>query len=112
MFTYYPPGGEIWPPKPLFMPLFTPIFRLHAVTAGSGDRDFGYFLRDFHVLIDIYPLVPFPPSVCEEDPVYTSRVRGSPSGSGWERAAWTWTTRVTSAREVERERLKQSSQIT
>ena len=56
-----PPWGAKLGPKNLL----TPIFRLHAVTAGSGDRDFGYFLRDFHVLIEIYPLVAFPPSVRE-----------------------------------------------
>ena len=42
----------------------------------SSDRVYGYFLRDFHVLIEIYPLVPFPPSVCEVLSDYTPRVRG------------------------------------
>ena len=51
--------------------IFTPIFRLHTVTTDSGDRRFGYFLRRFHVLIDIYPLVPFPPSLCEGVSDYT-----------------------------------------
>ena len=41
-----------------------------------SDQPFGYFLLPFHVLIEIYPLVPSPPSACEEEPVYTSRVRG------------------------------------
>ena len=45
--------------------VFTPIFCLHTVTTGSGDPTFGYFLQTFHVLIEIYPLVPFPPSVCD-----------------------------------------------
>ena len=67
MLIYYPPGGRNLASKHLF----TPIFRLHAVTAGSGYRDFGYFLRDFHVLIEIYPLVPFPPSVREGVSDYT-----------------------------------------
>ena len=54
-----PPGGRILPPNQVF----TPIFRLHTVTTGSGDRPFGCFLRPFHLLIEIYPMVPFPPSV-------------------------------------------------
>ena len=33
-------------------------------------------MRCLAVLIEIYPLVPFRLSVCEEEPVYTSRVRG------------------------------------
>ena len=37
--------------------------RLHTVTKVCGDMTFGYFLLTFHVLIEIYPLVPFPPSV-------------------------------------------------
>ena len=41
-----------------------------------GDMPFGYFLLPFHVLIEIYPLVPFPPSVCEVLSDYTPRVRG------------------------------------
>ena len=49
---------------------------LHTVTKVCDDQPFGYFLQPFHLLIEIYPLVPFPPSVCEEEPVYTSRVRG------------------------------------
>ena len=44
---------------------FTPIFCLHTVTTGSGEGLFGYLLRLFHVLIEIYPLVPFPPSIRE-----------------------------------------------
>ena len=30
---------------------------------GSDFRTFGYFLRTFHLLIEIYPMVPFPSSV-------------------------------------------------
>ena len=52
--------------------IFTPVFRLHTVTTGSGDRLFGYFVRLFHVLIEIYPLVPFPLSVRVGVSVYTS----------------------------------------
>ena len=47
------------PPKRIF----TPLSRLHTITTGSGDMPFGYSLLPFHVLIEIYPLVPFPPSV-------------------------------------------------
>ena len=57
----YPPGGQIVAPKHIF----TPIFRLHTVTTGSGLRCFCSFLRCFDVLIEIYPLVPFPSSVRE-----------------------------------------------
>ena len=56
-----PPRGQIVAPKHIF----TPIFRLHTVTTGFGDRPFGYFLRPFHVFTEIYPLVPFPSSVRE-----------------------------------------------
>ena len=72
MITHYPPGGRILAQNQVF----TPIFRLHTVTTGSGDRLYGYFLRLFHVLIEIYPLVPFPPSVHKGFSVYTSRVSG------------------------------------
>ena len=34
-------------------------------------RAFGYFLRAFHLLTEIYPLVPFPPSVREGFSDYT-----------------------------------------
>ena len=51
--------------------VFTPTFCLHTVTTGSGDMPFGYFLMTFHVLIEIYPLVPFPPSVRERVSDYT-----------------------------------------
>ena len=34
--------------------------RLHTVTKVCGDMPFGYFLLPFHVLIEIYPLVPYP----------------------------------------------------
>ena len=47
---YYPPGGRIFAQNQLF----TPFFRLHTVTTGSGDRVYGYFLRVFHLLIEIY----------------------------------------------------------
>ena len=57
----YPPGGQIVAPKHVF----TPIFCLHTVTTGSGLRYFCSFLRYFDVLIEIYPLVPFPSSVRE-----------------------------------------------
>ena len=41
-------------------------FYLHTVTTGSRpEMPFGYFLLPFHVLIEIYLLVPFPPPVCE-----------------------------------------------
>ena len=43
--------------------LFTPIFCLQTVTTGSGYQPFGYFLQPFYALIEIYPLIPFPPSV-------------------------------------------------
>ena len=43
--------------------VFTPIFCLNTVTTGSDVPDFFSFLPDFHLLIEIYPLVPFPPSV-------------------------------------------------
>ena len=59
-----------------------PIFRLHAVTAGFGDRLFGYFFRLFYVLTEIYPLVPFPPSVCEGVSDYTrTSLRWTPGTS-------------------------------
>ena len=60
----YPPRGHFLPSKHAF----TPIRCLHTVTTGSGGSGeglFGYLLRLFHVLIEIYPLVPFPPSVRE-----------------------------------------------
>ena len=63
----YPHGGQIFAPKPIF----TPIFRIHTGTTGSGYLLFGYFLRLFHVLIEIYRLVPFPPSVLEGVSDYT-----------------------------------------
>ena len=76
MFIYYSPGGRNLAPKHLF----TPIFRLHTVTAGFGDRPFGYFLRPFHVFTEIYPLVPFPPSVREGVSDYTrTSLRWAPS---------------------------------
>ena len=56
-----PRGAKLGPQNEnLFTP--RPTFRLHAVsvTAGSGYRDFGYFLRDFHVLNEIYPAILFP----------------------------------------------------
>ena len=61
MITHYHSGGRILAQNQVF----TPIFRLHAVTTGSGDRPFGCFLRPFHLLIEIYPLVPFPSAVCK-----------------------------------------------
>ena len=38
-------------------------------------RDYGYFYWDFHLLIEIYPLVPFPPSVRKQEAVYRLWVR-------------------------------------
>ena len=40
--------------------VFTPIFCLHIDFARLVDMDFGYSLLDSHVLLEIYPLVPFP----------------------------------------------------
>ena len=51
------------------------VYRLHTVTKVFHLRLFGYFLRLFNVLIEIYPLVPFPASVRKQEAVYTSRVR-------------------------------------
>ena len=67
IITHYPPGGRILARNYVF----TPTFCLHTVTTGSGDMPFGYFLMTFHVLIEIYPLVPFPPSVRERVSDYT-----------------------------------------
>ena len=58
IIIYYPPEGRILARNHVF----TPIFRLHTVTTGSGERLYGYFLRLYHLLIEMYPLVPFPPS--------------------------------------------------
>ena len=52
IIIYYPPGGQIFAQNQLF----TPIFRLHTVTTGSGYQPFGYFLQPFHLLIEIYVL--------------------------------------------------------
>ena len=52
-----PPGG-LKKSSHLFF-VFTPSPRV-LVTRVFG---FGYFLRPFHLLIEIYPLVPFPPTV-------------------------------------------------
>jgi hypothetical protein len=48
-------------------------------TTGFGDRPFGYFLRPFHILIEIYPLVPFPPSACEGFSDYTQAPLRTPA---------------------------------
>ena len=61
----FPKNNYLLPPWRAPKHFFTPFFRVHTFTTGSGDRDYGYFLRDFHVLIEIYPLVPFSSSVCE-----------------------------------------------
>ena len=67
IITHPPPGGRILAQNHVF----TPIFCLHTVTKVCGYRPFGYFLRPFHLLIEIYPLVPFPPSVRERVSDYT-----------------------------------------
>ena len=59
IIIYYPPGGQISAPEHLF----TPNFCLHTVTTGSGFRNFGNSLRNFHLLTEIYPMVPFPSSL-------------------------------------------------
>ena len=59
MIPDYPPGRRAR------KHVFTPAFRLHTVVAGSDLRNFGNSLRNFHLLTEIYPLVPFPPSVHE-----------------------------------------------
>ena len=51
------------------------LFCLHTVTMDCSDRVYGYFLRDFYVLIETYPLVPSPPSVRETLSDYRLRVR-------------------------------------
>ena len=71
--SYTSPGGGFLRPKCIF----TPLSRLHTVTTGSGEGPFGYSLRPFHVLIEIYPVVPFPPSVREGVSDVTA---GTPSG--------------------------------
>ena len=52
--------------------VFTPIFRLHTVTTGSGFRNFRNSLRNFHLLTEIYSMVPFPPSLRVGFSRYTS----------------------------------------
>ena len=61
MYYQVPPGGHFFGPKHIF----TPIFRLHTCTKVFRFRNFGSVLRNLSVLIEIYPLVPFPPSVRE-----------------------------------------------
>jgi hypothetical protein len=68
IIIYYPFWGQNLAPKHIF----TPIFRLHTVTTGSGLRTYGYFLRTFHVPTEIYPMVPFPPSLGVGVSDYTS----------------------------------------
>ena len=52
--------------------LFTPFFCIHTITAARGLRCFARLLRCFHLLTEIYPMVPFPPSVREGVSDYTS----------------------------------------
>ena len=59
IFIYYP----LWERNLGRKHVFTPIFCLHTVTTGSGFTTFGYSLSTFHLLTEIYPMVPFPPSV-------------------------------------------------
>ena len=51
-------GGHFWPVKRVF----TPMFRLHTFTTACGLLTYACSLLTFHVLIEIYPLVSFPPS--------------------------------------------------
>ena len=60
--TYGPPLGAKFG---LEMGLHTHFLSSHRFFARLLDMDYGYFLLDSHVLIEIYPLVPFPPSVCK-----------------------------------------------
>ena len=57
--TNTPPGGQNLAQNGVF----TPRVCLHSGSTGSNFRSFGYFLRSFLLLIEIYPLVPSPPSV-------------------------------------------------
>ena len=68
IFIYYPLWGQNLAPKHVF----TPNFRLHTVTTGSGFRTFRNSFRTFHLLTEIYPLVPFPPSLSAVVSDYTS----------------------------------------
>ena len=57
------PENDTWlPPRRARKHVFTPAFRLHTVVAGSGLLTFDNSLLTFHLLTDIYPMVPFPPS--------------------------------------------------
>ena len=68
IFIYYPLWEQNLAPKHVF----TPILCLHTVTTDSSLRFYGYLLRFFHLLTEIYPMVPFPPSVREGVSDYTS----------------------------------------
>ena len=59
IITNTPPGGQNLAQNGVF----TPRVCLHSGSTGSNFRSFGYFLRSFLLLIEIYPLVPSPPSV-------------------------------------------------
>ena len=62
--------GKLFRPIHKALQLFQNLFityeiHLHTVTKVCGDMRFSYFLMSFHVIIEIYPLVPFPPSICK-----------------------------------------------
>ena len=59
-------------------------FYLHTSTTGCGVTAYGSFFMVYYLLIEIYPLVPFPPSEFLEFSMFrglTSQItRGRPSG--------------------------------
>ena len=67
MITHYPPGRRILARNHVF----TTTFCVCNVTKVCGYRPFGYFLRPFHLLIKLYPLIPFPSSVDQSCSDYT-----------------------------------------
>ena len=68
----FPENNTDYPPRMARKHVFTPTFCLHTVTTGSDFRNFGNSLRNFHLLIEICPLVPFPPSLGAMVSDYTS----------------------------------------
>ena len=68
IFIYYP----LWGKNLALKHVFTPNFCLHTVTTGSGLLTFDCPLLTFHLLTEIYPMVPFPPSLGAVVSDYTS----------------------------------------
>ena len=68
----FPENNADYPPRWAQKHVFTPNFRLRTVTTGSGLLTFDCSLLTFHLLTEIYPMVPSSPSVREGVSDYTS----------------------------------------